>query len=124
LANTRWAEAKCLDIDITKDDPFFSDDEVDQEEAANFCNGTVDGKQCAVRNSCLLHALSMNCEYGVFGGLTALERKILKKKLPSKRRKANPEWRWMDKEELLQGVSQRTIEDLRRSLDDQSSQAE
>lgn len=116
-APSRWKEAKCLSIDVTVDDPFFSEDEIDREEAANFCNGTVDGIACPIRNECLLFALTNNEEYGIWGGTSELTRKAIRKKHPvCKGNKANPDWRWMEEDEALEGLSDKEIQDLRNTL--------
>lgn len=116
MATDRWENAKCLSVDIKNDDIFFSDDETDQYEATEFCNGSVDGRQCELRDQCLLFALTSKIEYGVFGGTTPLGRKAILKKLPPKRRKPNPGWRWMSEKEALNGVSDKTISEMRNQL--------
>jgi len=118
VANTRWDAAKCLSVDISKDDIFFSEDETDQFEATEFCNGTIDGDLCPIRDQCLIFALSNNIEYGVFGGMTPLGRKALKKKLPSVKQQPNKEWKYMNQEEALAGLSVKEVNDIRRSLSD------
>jgi Transcription factor WhiB len=114
----KWSEAKCLSVDIKTDDIFFSEDEIDQFEATEFCNGTIDGELCPIRNQCLLFALSNNIEYGVFGGMTPLSRKALKKKLPSVKQQPNKEWKFMTQEEALSGLSIKEVNDIKRSLSD------
>ena len=111
-----WARAKCRDFDISNDDPFFSDDEIDQEEAASYCNGDVDRKPCPIRDKCLLFALSNNIDYGVFGGMTQLGRKGMKKKLPPHKGKPNSDWRHMTQDEALSNLSEREIAELKRSF--------
>lgn len=110
---TKWNEAKCLDVDILNDDIFFSDDEIDQFEATEFCNGTVDGNMCVLRNQCLQFALANSIEYGVYGGMTQLARKALKKKFPAKN-----EWKYMTQEEALTGFTAKQVNDMRKSLAD------
>jgi len=60
------------------------DPEVWFDEAARFakrvCNGYEDVPGCPVRAACLAGALERREEYGVFGGLDAMERKALLKK--------------------------------------------
>lgn len=115
---TNWTEAKCLSVDIRNDDIFFSDDETDQFEATEFCNGTVDGFKCPLRNQCLRFALDNSIEYGVYGGMTPLARKAVRKKMPPKKQKPNPGWRYMTQEEALSGLSDKEISDIKRSLSD------
>ena len=115
---SRWDHAKCLSIDITTDDIFFSDDEIDQFEATEFCNGTVDGFKCPLRDQCLSFALNNSIEYGVYGGMTPVARKAVRKKMPSKKQKPNPEWRYMTQEEAIAGLSNKEITDIKRSLSD------
>src|SRR6516225_6984713 len=89
--DNRWSRAKCLSVDILKDDPFFSEDPVDQEEAVHFCNGTVDGTMCPIRDACLNFALVNNEEYGVWGGMSALSRRAVRRKYPAYYGKPNEE---------------------------------
>ena len=116
--SSRWGHAKCLSIDITTDDIFFSDDEVDQFEATEFCNGTVDGRKCPIRDQCLGFALNNNIEYGVYGGMTPLGRKAVRKKLPPVKHKSNPEWKHMTQDQALSGLSLKEVNDMKRSLSD------
>jgi len=115
---SRWDEAKCLSVDVKNDDIFFSDDEIDQYEATEFCNGTVDDQRCPLRDQCLLFALDNAIEYGVFGGTTPLTRKAIKKKYPSRKQKSNPEWKYMTQEQALSGLSDREVNDMKKSLYD------
>ena len=117
-AKSRWDCAKCLSVDIVTDDIFFSDDEIDQFEATEFCNGTVDNQRCPLRDQCLHFALNNSIEYGVYGGMTPLARKAMRKKLPSKKNKPNPNWRFMTEEESLSGLSVKDLNDMKRSLAD------
>jgi hypothetical protein len=115
---SRWDKAKCLTVDITTDDIFFSDDEIDQFEATEFCNGTLDDHQCPLRDQCLSFALNNSIEYGVYGGMTPLARKAIRKKLPPKKQKPNSEWKYMTQEEALSGLSDKEVNDMKRSLSD------
>lgn len=112
----KWSQAKCLKLDIAIDDPFFSDDEIDQEEATEYCNGTVDNFQCPIRNQCLKFALENHIEYGVYGGMTPVSRQAVLKKMPTKKNKPNPIWKWMTQEEALSNLSDKTITEMRRNL--------
>lgn len=116
--SSRWDTAKCLSVDISTDDIFFSDDDVDQFEATEFCNGSVDSHPCPIRDQCLSFALNNSIEYGIYGGMTPLGRKAVRKKLPPKKQKPNPEWKYMTQDEALADLSAKDINDLRKSLSD------
>lgn len=111
-----WERAKCLNINISEDDPFFSPDPVDNEEAVDFCNGTVDGKKCPLRDACLLFSLHNSIEYGVWGGMNQLSRKAVRRKFPPKKNQVNDNWKWMTEEQALSGISGKEIEEMRRSF--------
>jgi hypothetical protein len=114
--DNNWEGAKCHKIDIRTDDPFFSDDEYDIQDAADFCNGTFDGNVCPIRDKCMLFALTNNEKFGVWGGTTPLCRKAIRKKYPSKGGKKNEQWHWMTEEKALEGLSR---EKLKRELDEE-----
>lgn len=64
-----WADrANCLGIDA---EVMFPDAGADPSEAKAVCAG------CVVRDECLAHALAAGERYGVWGGLTADERRRL-----------------------------------------------
>jgi len=107
-----WEQAKCLSVNIGDDDPFFSPDPLDNEEAVAFCNGTVDGKQCILRDSCLNFSLTNNIEWGVYGGMTQEARRALRKKLPPVKSKPNSEWKWMTEEEAFAGLSDEQLREV------------
>lgn len=119
----RWRGAKCSSINVLQDDPFFSDDPADTEEAVAFCNGEVDGKQCPLRDKCLQFALSNNEEYGVWGGTSEITRKAIRRKKPVlKGNKPNPDWEWMSEQQALEGFSEKEIQDMRNTyIDDQDN---
>lgn len=97
-------------MDVNSDyDPFFSEDEIDTEEAVNFCNGEADGVICPIREQCLLFALTNNERFGVWGGCNELTRKAIRKKFPSKGGKRNNQWQWMSEEEALKGLSRERL---------------
>lgn len=91
-----WEKAKCAGIVRRMDDviydPFFEEDEAD---AVEFCNehGT-----CPIRDQCLLYALTNNEKSGVWGGMTELDRKAMRKRWPLRFRGRSTvpreEWRW------------------------------
>lgn len=105
-APSRWQAAKCLgkvrrDSNGELDDPFFEDDEDeestwDPQDALDFCNGTIDGNVCPIREQCLLFALTNNERMGVWGGMSEKDRKAMRKMWPWKGgREPRPEWKWM-----------------------------
>lgn len=112
-----WAKAKCQgqvqrlpgQDDIY--DPFFPEVDLDEQDAVDFCNGTIDGVECPVRDDCLIFALLNNERFGVWGGMTELARKALRKKWPWRGGKVpRPEWRWMPTAEALALVDPRELE--------------
>ena len=113
-----WEEAKCRgqvqrlpgDDDIY--DPFFLEDDADQQDARDFCNGTIDGVQCPIRDACLIFALTNNERFGTYGGMSEIARKALRKRWPWRGGKEpRPEWRWMPQEEALSLVSPEELAD-------------
>lgn len=103
-----WQEAKCrgqvqrLPGDTDVYDPFFLEDDADVQDAVDFCNGTIDGVTCPIRDACLLFALTNNERFGVYGGMTEMGRRALRRKWPWRGgREPRPEWRWMDQAEAL-----------------------
>lgn len=101
-----WRKAKCFGMPVDQSyDPFFrpaGDVEWDQQDAIDFCNGTVDGRLCPVRTDCLLFALTNNCREGVWGGMSELARAALRKRWQLRSGKEPcPEWRWMNEEDAI-----------------------
>lgn len=97
-----WHKGKCYGIIASSDyDPFFDD----QPEAVVYCNGDYDGQVCPIREECLLYALTNNEREGVWGGMSELGRRALRKRWPLENRKRpRPEWRWMPEAEAIHGV--------------------
>lgn len=102
-----WERAKCVgqvqrlpgDDDVY--DPFFPEMPLDEDDAVDFCNGTIDQVPCKVRDECLLFAATNNERHGVWGGMTQDDRKIMRKLWPWKGGKLpRPEWRWFHHDEL------------------------
>jgi hypothetical protein len=115
-APNNWDGAKChgqvqrLPGDDDVYDPFFPDEDKNPEQAerdaVDFCNGTIDHAPCVLRDGCLIFALTNNERFGVYGGMTELGRKALRKKWPWKGGKLpRPEWRWMPDAEAKTLVS-------------------
>jgi hypothetical protein len=111
-APENWEGAKCEMVKVTRDvDPFFDS----PEDAVEFCNGDADGVVCPLRDQCLLFALTNNCAWGVYGGMTEDDRRALRKKWPLKSGKEpRPEWVWMPPGEprsMLTVAEQATLHD-------------
>jgi Transcription factor WhiB len=88
-------------------DPYFEEHPV----AVEFCNGTVDGVVCPIRQECLEYALVNNCQEGVWGGMGETARRALRRRWPPENvKEARPEWVWMTEESALKGV---TVNELR-----------
>lgn len=117
-APNAWRDAKCagqvqrLPGQTEVYDAFFPEDDmghhdlVAEQDAIDFCNGTIDDRMCPVRDACLIFGLTNNERFGVWGGMTELSRKALRKKWPWKGGKVpRPEWRWMATAEALALVS-------------------
>jgi WhiB family transcriptional regulator, redox-sensing transcriptional regulator len=112
-----WEKAKCRgqvrgvpgETDVY--DPFFPEEDGHhdvhaEQDAVDFCNGTVDLRQCPIRDSCLIFALTNNERFGVWGGMTELGRKAERKKWPWKGGKnPRPEWHWMTTDRAMSLVS-------------------
>ena len=87
-------------------DPFFAEMPEDVDDAVDYCNGTIDGVQCPVRDACLSFALTNNERFGVWGGMTEMARKALRKRWPWRGGKLpRPEWRWMTTSDAIALVS-------------------
>ena len=72
-----WERAKCAgqvrhDTDGDIMDPFFPEMPEDEQDALDFCNGAIDGRQCPIRDGCMLYALTNNERFGVWGGMSEL----------------------------------------------------
>lgn len=120
-----WENAKCRG-QVRPDpftgetyDPFFPEMPEDEQDAVDFCNGTIDGVQCPVRDACLSFALTNNERFGVWGGMTELGRKALRKKWPWRGGKLpRPEWRWMKNSEAIALVSPEDLAEEDSDADD------
>lgn len=76
-------EASCRKFRPTRDhDDFFGDGTGEESEAKHICNGTYTDKVCPLREQCLQFALINNEHYGVWGGLTVLERAYIRRFVP------------------------------------------
>ena len=73
MADTRW-QKRGLCAPVQKNyDPWFAEDDVEQQMIAR-----VICMSCPVRADCIVHSLVNNFEYGIFGGLSPEERKPLR----------------------------------------------
>jgi len=63
-------EAACIGMDP---DIFFPADGTPDRRARNVCAG------CGVREECLLYALSLHMDSGVWGGTSATQRRMLRR---------------------------------------------
>jgi hypothetical protein len=76
-------EALCRKFRPTRDhDDFFGDGTGEESQAQHVCNGTYTGRVCPLREQCLSFALINNEHYGVWGGLTVLERAYIRRFVP------------------------------------------
>lgn len=68
-----WKNARCEGEDR---EMFYSDDKIDQEKAKAICH------LCPIEVDCRQWALAVKEEFGVWGGMSAKERKAAKVKRP------------------------------------------
>lgn len=74
--------ARCRKFEITRDDDGLVRNDTwfqDAENALPVCNGDWIGTPCPMRRSCLLAGLVNNDMSGVFGGLTAPQRRWVRR---------------------------------------------
>ncbi|MER5754325.1 WhiB family transcriptional regulator [Streptomyces sp. NPDC002088] len=85
IAAPDWVDgdAACLNFRPTAShDDFFGEGTGSESEAKHICNGTYTARVCPLREQCLSFALINNEHYGVWGGLTALERAYIRRFVP------------------------------------------
>lgn len=90
-ASEEWmGDAKCLTLSVTRgplgepsevDAMFYPEDINANGRARRFCNGVDDREPCPVRAQCLALALANEDKYGVWGGMSHLQRARLPKPL-------------------------------------------
>lgn len=118
-----WKKGKCIDIEITRDDDLFwgvedGDETGNLEDAVAFCNGTYDGKQCPIRDECLIFALVNNEKTGVWGGTTPQTRKAIRKQWPLRHGKVpRPEWHWMSEADAMAMLTEMQRAEVDAELD-------
>lgn len=130
-APNNWEGAKCHDQvrrlpgDELVYDPFFHEDEdghhdpVAEQDAKDFCNGTIDEVVCPLRDGCLAYALTNNERYGVWGGMDEVSRKALRKRWPWRGgKKPRPEWTWMTTGDAIALVSPEDLAEEDSDTDD------
>lgn len=119
-APNNWDGAKCagqvqrLPGEDDVYDPFFHEDDdghhdlLAEQDAIDFCNGTIDGNVCPLREGCLLYASTNNERFGVWGGMSEADRKIMRKIWPWRAGKEpRPEWRWFSHDEITELLDDR-----------------
>lgn len=102
-----WSKARCLGTAPIRQpdeheiyDPWF--DEEYPDPVLDICNGYGDIPPCPMRQECLDFATFNNERYGVWGGMTEQDRKIMRKiwRWNSKMKEPHPEWVWRNHEDL------------------------
>jgi hypothetical protein len=102
-----WEGANCLDTaphrlegEAEVYDPWFDED--NPEPALSVCNGGDGYSVCPLRQQCLEFALYNNEKFGVWGGMTEQDRKIMRRIWRWNSRLLGPreEWIWMSHDEL------------------------
>jgi hypothetical protein len=108
-ASPDWNQAKCAGMATGEaNDPWFDNSQEDggldeTEEARDLCNGVADGVVCPLREACLIFAALNNERYGVWGGMTESDRRLMRKIYPWDSKnpsEPHPEWRWYSSDEL------------------------
>lgn len=102
-----WEQANCLGTAPVRQpgesevyDAWF--DEEDPGPAMGICNGDYGGHVCPIRNECLQFALFNNEKYGVWGGMSEPDRRVMRKIWRWNARLEEPreEWVYHSPEEL------------------------
>lgn len=106
-----WERANCLGTAPVRQpgeedvyDAWFDED--DPEPAMGICNGAYGGTVCPIRDKCLQFALYNNEKYGVWGGMSEGDRKIMRRiwRWNSRLDGPRPEWMWRSPEELQEAL--------------------
>lgn len=86
-------------------DPWF--DEEDADPVLAICNGENGWPVCPLRQQCLEFALYNNEKFGVWGGMSEGDRKIMRKiwRWNSRLLGPRPEWVWMSHEDLQEALT-------------------
>lgn len=102
-----WVRAKCLGTAPLRQpgeselyDPWF--DEEDPSPVMDICNGDDGGGICPIREACLHFAATNNERFGVWGGMSEGDRKLMRKlwRWRPGSGEPRPEWHWYSPEEL------------------------
>lgn len=102
-----WSGANCLGSAPIREpgeeevyDPWF--DEEDPRPVLAVCNGEDGYSVCPLRQQCLEFALYNNEKFGVWGGTTEADRKVMRKvwRWNSKLLGPRSEWIWMSHEDI------------------------
>jgi hypothetical protein len=111
-----WERANCLGSAPHREpgeeevyDPWF--DDLEPEPALDVCNGEIDGFVCPLRQQCLEFALYNNEKFGVWGGMTEQDRKIMRRIWRWNARLLGPreEWVWMFHDELQDALQEHIL---------------
>ena len=108
-----WEGANCLgtapkrlpgDDDVY--DPWF--DEESPGPVLDVCNGGDGWPVCPLRQACLEFALYNNEKYGVWGGMTEQDRKVMRRiwRWNSGLSGPRPEWQWMSHQDLYRALQE------------------
>ena len=102
-----WDGANCLDSAPIRQpdeeevyDPWFDED--DPGPVLGVCNGEY-GPVCPLRDKCAGFALFNNEKYGVWGGMTEEDRKLVRRiwRWNASMTEPHPEWRYHSHDELI-----------------------
>jgi hypothetical protein len=99
-----WVDAKCVNVLTNREnDPFFSEEEEERQDALDLCNGAADGVICPMRQECLIFALTNNEKYGIWGGSSEVTRRAIRKRYPPhKGNQPREEWQqWTSEKDIL-----------------------
>lgn len=107
-----WEGANCLGTAPIREqgeedvyDPWFDED--DPSPVLAVCNGENGYPVCPLRQQCLEFALYNNEKFGVWGGMSETDRKIMRRiwRWNSRLLGPRPEWVWMSHEDLQQALA-------------------
>lgn len=108
-----WERANCLGTAPQRPpgeeeiyDPWF--DEEDPGPVLSVCNGEGGWPVCPLRQACLEFALYNNEKYGVWGGMSEGDRKVMRRVWRWNSRLDGPreEWQWMPHDDLMDALQE------------------